>query len=225
MNFADLWMNQNMTIRSSPCGNRQLCLPDWYTSTKSVWTQDPEPRISTLITPKQEITGRRGRAQGEIIHKEGRTHRTSAGHTRPPKVLVSAEIRADGLSRLTKQRPRDRIATSIKNKSEAGQEKERFRARTQNLPDSRQDLRERTPAILEERQALGLGRTAKKAPAQNAKNLEISRKAEDGRDLRVPSDATDVGVITKPEFAKHTRIGPTRLADGVECSIARPTAL
>ena len=181
--------------------------------------------MSTLITPKQEITGRKGRAQGEIIHKEGRTHRTAAGHTRPPKVLVSAEIRADGLSKLTKQRPRDRIATSIKIKSEAGQEKERFRARTQNLPDSRQDLRERTPAILEERQALGLGRTAKKAPAQNAKNLEISRKAEDGRDLRVPSDATDVGVITKPEFAKHTRIGPTRLADGVECSIARPTAL
>ena len=223
MNFADLWMNQSMTIRISPCGNRQLCLPDWYTSTKSVWTQDPEPRISTLITPKQEITGRRGRAQGEIIHKEGRTHRTAAGHTRPPKVLVSAEIRADGLSRLTKQRPRDRIATSIKNKSEAGQEKESYRAKTQNLPDSRQDLRERTPAIIEERQALGLGRTAKKAPAQTAKNLKISRKAEDGQDLRVSSAALDAQACTRPKTASNSQIEATASANGAACNTAQQT--
>ena len=169
--------------------------------------------------------GRRGRAQEKIIHKEDRTHKTVTGHTRPPKVLVSAEIRVVGLSRPTNQGPRDQIVTSIKIKSEAGQEKERYRARTQNLPDSRQDLRERTPAIIEERQALGLGRTAKKAPALTTKNLRMPRKAKDGQDLQVPSDATDVGVGTKPEYAKHTRIGPTRLVDDVDYSIARPTAL
>ena len=179
----------------------------------------------TLITPKQEITGRRGRAPEEIIHKGGRTHRTAIGHTRPPKVLASAEIRVDGLSRPTKQSPKDRIATSIENKSEAGQEKGSSQAKTQNLPDRRQDSKEQTPVIIEGRQALGLGRTAKKALAQTARNLKMSRKAGDGQNLQVPSDASDVGVGTRPEFAKHTRIAPTRHVVDVECSIARPTAL